>query len=391
MQIKRVFLVVLDSFGIGEAPDASDFGDESANTLASIAVSRQFDCPNLTELGLFNLDGVECRVPSAAPIGSYARLRELSRGKDTIIGHWELAGLVSSQPMPTFPEGFPESFILEFEQATGRKCICNRPYSGTQVIADYGMEHLKTGALIVYTSADSVFQIAANESVVPIEELYRVCRIAREMLTGGLAVGRVIARPFEGDSPENFKRTARRHDFALSPFAPTMLDVLKEAGKDVIAVGKINDIFNGQGITETYHTVGNEDGMQRMSRIAKQDFNGLCFVNLVDFDMLYGHRRDVDGYAAAAADFDQFLSRFMPVMREDDLLMVTADHGCDPAFQKTTDHTREYVPLLLYGRSIHGGENLGTRDGFTCVSKLVCDALGVKAPFQGDNLWSLIK
>lgn len=374
--MNRVFLVVLDSFGIGNAPDAAQFGDEGTNTLRSIAGSREFSCPNLRSLGLFNIDGVDCGDPHEAPAGSYGRLRERSMGKDTIIGHWELAGLVSKKPMPTFPEGFPDAFVKAFEDRIGRRCICNRPYSGTQVLTDYGIEHLDTGALILYTSADSVCQIAASEAVVPLRQLYEYCEIAREMLTGDLAVGRVIARPFVGASPEEFRRTSNRHDFALSPFADTMLDVLKANGKDVIGVGKIHDIFNGRGITETYRTTGNADGMGRMLKLIDKDFSGLCFVNLVDFDMLYGHRRDVDGYARAIAEFDRFLPGFMDRMREDDLLVISADHGCDPAYDKTTDHTRECVPLLLYNKQLKG-KNMGTLDGFTCVADIVCRELGV--------------
>jgi phosphopentomutase len=394
MAIKRVFLIIMDSFGIGAEPDAADFGDEGTNTIASCASSAKFSCPNLARLGLFHIDGVDCGSPAyhtLEPAGSYARLRERSAGKDTIIGHWELAGLISEKPMPTFPDGFPQAFLERFEQAVGRKCIVNRPYSGTKVIRDYGMEHLQAGALIVYTSADSVFQIAANEAVVPLEELYRDCEIARRMLTGDLAVGRVIARPFTGNSPDTFKRTSERHDYALSPFAPTMLDILKAAGKDVIGVGKIGDIFNMQGLTESTHTTGNADGCRLTKSIQERtDWSGLCFVNLVDFDMLYGHRRDIDGYAQAVADFDSWLTGFLADMREDDLLLISADHGCDPAFQKTTDHTREYVPLLLYGKQVKSID-LGTRNGFVHAAGTVCSALGIDSAFREDSLWEEIR
>lgn len=379
--MNRVFLVVLDSFGIGDAPDAAQFGDAGTNTLKSIAGSRELSCPVLRRLGLFNIDGVDCGEPYDAPAGHYGRLREQSMGKDTIIGHWELAGLVSRKPMPTFPEGFPDSFVRAFEERVSRRCICNRPYSGTQVLTDYGQEHLNTGALILYTSADSVCQIAANEAVVPVRQLYEYCETAREMLTGDLAVGRVIARPFVGASPKEFTRTSNRHDFALSPFGDTMLDLLKNSAKDVIGVGKIYDIFNGRGITETYRTTGNADGMERMKELAAKDFSGLCFVNLVDFDMLYGHRRDVDGYARAITAFDQFLPDFMERMKDDDLLVITADHGCDPAYEKTTDHTRECVPLLLYNKKLKG-KNLGTIDGFTFVADTVCRALEIESAFS---------
>ncbi len=372
--MKRVFLIVLDSFGIGEAPDADKFGDVGANTLRTISGSPKFNCPNMTKLGLFNVEGTDYKEGVENPIGMYGKMQEESMGKDTIIGHWELAGLVSHKPMPTFPQGFPDSFVKEFEKKTGRKCLCNKPYSGTEVIKDYGEEHMKTGALILYTSADSVCQIAANESVVPVEELYEYCRMAREMLTGDMAVGRVIARPFEGTNKDDFKRTTRRHDFALSPFADTMLDKITNSGKEVISIGKIVDIFNNRGITKFYRTTGNQDGMEKIAQVAKEDFNGLCFLNLVDFDMLYGHRRNIEGYAKAATEFDKFLGGFMEQLKDEDLLIITADHGCDPAFTKTTDHTREYVPLLIYNKNITP-KNLGIIKGFSYVSKVVCESL----------------
>lgn len=372
--MKRVFLIVLDSFGIGEAPDADKFGDVGANTLRTISGSPKFNCPNMTKLGLFNVEGTDYKEGVENPIGMYGKMQEESMGKDTIIGHWELAGLVSHKPMPTFPQGFPDSFVKEFEKKTGRKCLCNKPYSGTEVIKDYGEEHMKTGALILYTSADSVCQIAANESIVPVEELYEYCRMAREMLIGDMAVGRVIARPFEGTNKDDFKRTTRRHDFALSPFADTMLDKITNSGKEVISIGKIVDIFNNRGITKFYRTTGNQEGMGKIAQVAKEDFNGLCFLNLVDFDMLYGHRRNIEGYANAATEFDRFLGGFMEQLRDEDLLIITADHGCDPAFTKTTDHTREYVPLLIYNKNITP-KNLGIIKGFSYVSKVVCESL----------------
>ena len=384
--MKRIFLIVLDSFGIGAAPDAADFGDENTNTLRSVVKSDKFFCPNLQKLGLFNIEGVTCAAPVERPAGNYGRLREKSRGKDTIIGHWELAGIISKKAMPVFPDGFPAGFVEEFEKRTGRKCICNKPYSGTEVIKKYGEEHLKTGDLILYTSADSVCQIAANEAVIPVEQLYSYCETARELLAGDLAVGRVIARPFTGTSADNFTRTPNRHDFALSPPSPTMLDILESRGKDVISIGKIHDIFNGKGITESYKTTGNADGMEKISKISERDFSGLCFLNLVDFDMLYGHRRDVDGYAQALTDFDRFLTDFIQDMKADDLLMITADHGCDPAYMKTTDHTREEVPVLMYSKSVRGGVNYGIRDGFTCVANTVCRQLGLESDFYGGAL-----
>lgn len=374
--MKRVFLIVLDSFGIGEAPDADKFGDVGANTLRTISGSPKFNCPNMTKLGLFNVEGTDYKEGVENPIGMYGKMQEESMGKDTIIGHWELAGLVSHKPMPTFPQGFPDSFVKEFEKKTGRKCLCNKPYSGTEVIKDYGEEHMKTGALIMYTSADSVCQIAANESIVPVEELYEYCRMAREMLTGDMAVGRVIARPFEGTKKDDFKRTTRRHDFALSPFADTMLDKITNSGKEVISIGKIVDIFNNRGITKFYRTTGNQEGMEKIAQVAKEDFNGLCFLNLVDFDMLYGHRRNIEGYANAATEFDRFLGGFMEQLRDEDLLIITADHGCDPAFTMTTDHTREYVPLLIYNKNIKP-KNLGIIKGFSYVSKVVCESLNI--------------
>lgn len=374
--MKRVFLIVLDSFGIGEAPDADKFGDVGANTLRTISGSPKFNCPNMTKLGLFNVEGTDYKEGVENPIGMYGKMQEESMGKDTIIGHWELAGLVSHKPMPTFPQGFPDSFVKEFEKKTGRKCLCNKPYSGTEVIKDYGEEHMKTGALILYTSADSVCQIAANGSIVPVEELYEYCRMAREMLTGDMAVGRVIARPFDGTNKDDFKRTTRRHDFALSPFADTMLDKITNSGKEVISIGKIVDIFNNRGITKFYRTTGNQEGMEKIAQVAKEDFNGLCFLNLVDFDMLYGHRRNIEGYANAATEFDRFLGGFMEQLRDEDLLIITADHGCDPAFTMTTDHTREYVPLLIYNKNIKP-KNLGIIKGFSYVSKVVCESLNI--------------
>ncbi len=388
---KRVFLFVLDSFGIGAAPDADEFGDAGSNTLRSVASSALFDTPNLRRLGLFNIDGVDAGEKETAPEGSFARLREISRGKDTTIGHWEIGGLVSEKPMPTFPGGFPAEFIKKFEKATGRRCICNQPYSGTQALVDFGMEHMETGALIVYTSADSVFQIAANESVVPVETLYEYCRTAREMLTGELGVGRVIARPFIGDRPENFKRTANRHDFSLTPPGDTMLTVLEKKGLSVISVGKIYDIFNGAGLTESNRTVNNENGMEVAYEMLSREFHGLCFINLVEFDMTYGHRRDIPGYARALTEFDRFLDRFIPAMGPEDLLMITADHGCDPGYLATTDHTREYVPWLVYGNPVGGGVDLGTIDSFTVIASTVCDYLGVKTEFYASSVFPRIQ
>lgn len=374
---KRVFLIVLDSVGIGEEPDAADYGDVGSNTLRTCWRSGNLHVPNLQKLGLFNIEGVGCGEAVSAPIGSFARMQESSAGKDTTIGHWEIAGLISKKPMPTYPDGFPPEIISEFERRTGRRVLCNKPYSGTDVIRDYGEEHLRTGALIVYTSADSVFQIAANEALVPVEKLYEICAEARELLTGKYGVGRVIARPFVGDCAANFTRTPRRHDYSLVPPHDTMLDAILAAGKQTIGVGKIHDIFAGKGVGETIRTSGNTEGLRVTLELADRDFEGLAFVNLVDFDMLYGHRRDIAGYAAAAAEFNDWLPTFMDKMRPGDVLMVTADHGCDPSYTKTTDHTREHVPFLVYGDEIRPGVNLHTRYSFATIADTVCKALGV--------------
>ena len=372
--VKRIFLIVLDSVGIGEAPDAADFGDCGSDTLAAAARSPLFQMENLRRLGLFNIDGVSCRPAVSSPAGSFARLTELSKGKDTTIGHWELAGVVSPRPLPTYPHGFPPEVIEAFERETGRRVLCNRPYSGTEVIRDYGREHLRTGALIIYTSADSVFQIAAHEAVVPPGQLYDYCRRARALLRGEHGVGRVIARPFEGEWP--FVRTPRRHDFSLEPPSETMLDRIKAAGLDVIAVGKIHDIFAGRGDTEHIFTSGNTDGIARAIALAKRPFHGLCFVNLVDFDMLYGHRNDPDGYARALTEFDRALPKLLAGLGEGDVLMITADHGCDPA-TPSTDHSREYTPWLIAGPAVRPGVNLGTLPTFADISATVLDAFGL--------------
>ena len=366
--MKRVFLTVLDSLGIGAAPDAEAFGDKGANTLYSVYRTGELKIPNLESLGLGNINGVDYLNKAKRPTAAYGRLREISAGKDTTIGHWEIAGIHSNTPLPTYPCGFPKEIIEKFESRCGRKTLCNKPYSGTEVIRDFGDEHIKTGDLIVYTSADSVFQISAHEDVVPIDELYEYCKAAREILVGEHAVGRVIARPFitEGGS---FVRTANRRDFSVEAPKKTMLDAIAASGLDVIAVGKISDIFAGRGITEEIHTSGNTDGLKVTEELIKRDFRGLAFINLVDFDSKYGHRQDAVGYARALREFDDRL-------QEEDLLIITADHGCDPS-DDSTDHTREYVPLLVYGKGIKA-EDLGTKNSFTTVSKLVCDLLGVE-------------
>ena len=380
----RVFLFVLDSCGCGEAPDAEAFGDRGAHTLQTIAGSPYFSCENAARLGLGAVPGLSALGEAAHEAGCAGRMRELSAGKDTTIGHWELAGLVSGTPLPTYPNGFPPEVLDAFSAAVGRGVLCNLPYSGTAVIADYGEEHLKTGKLIVYTSADSVFQIAAHEDLVPPETLYGYCRAARAILKGAHGVGRVIARPFAGTAPA-FYRTDRRRDFSLEPPAPTLLDAVKNAGQTVYAIGKISDIFAGQGVTKAVLTHGNDEGMEAALAAQKEDFAGLCFINLVDFDMRYGHRRDVDGYAKAFAAFDAFLPGFLAGMRADDLLIVTADHGCDPAFTKTTDHTREYVPLLVYARGL-APRRLGTLRGFCHVAATAAAHLGVAFACPGENV-----
>ena len=375
--MKRVFLTVLDSCGAGEAPDAADFGDRDCNTIKRISTSPFFRDENMRRLGLSCIDGLDFLGKNPSPEASVARMREKSRGKDTTVGHWEIAGLISPSPLPTFPNGFPKESLDEFSKATGREVLCNKPYSGTEVIKDYGEEHLKTGNLIVYTSADSVFQIAAHESIVPTEQLYEYCRIARRILTGKNAVGRVIARPFTGEYP--FTRTANRHDFSLEPPADTLLDALKKNGKTVYAIGKIYDIFAGRGITEHTFTHSNTEGMQKTFEALDKDFDGLCFTNLVDFDMLYGHRQDIDGYARAFAEFDAWLPSFTEKMRPDDVLMITADHGCDPG-DESTDHSREYTPFIMYSKSIPP-VNYGTRSTFADIAATVAKLLDT--PFDG--------
>lgn len=379
---RRLFLIVLDSVGIGEAPDAAQFGDEGSNTVRA-AVEAGADLPNLRRLGLFNIDGMDWTEPEAAPIGAFGRMREASMGKDTTIGHWEIAGVVSPKPLPTFPDGFPPGIIRNFEKLTGRKVICNKPYSGTQLLLDYGREHVETGALMVYTSADSVFQVAAHEDIVPIEELYHDCELAREMLTGDYAVGRVIARPFVGEYP-NYTRTARRHDYSLQPPRATMLNNLEDAGYECIGVGKISDIFAGSGITQQIRTQNNTDGIAKTLDLMENDFEGICFVNLVDFDMVYGHRNDAPGYARALMEFDQALPKFMEQMGEDDLLIITADHGCDPS-TPSTDHSREYTPMLAWSKKIRPGANLGTRTTFADIGATVLEYFGLENRTDGQS------
>ena len=382
--MKRVFLIVLDSFGIGAMPDSEKFGDVGVNTLRSCASTGKLHIPNMIAAGLGNVDGVDCLPKTDAPTGAYARLTEASMGKDTTIGHWEIAGIVSPDPLPTYPQGFPKEVLEEFERLTGRGCLCNLPYSGTDVIRDYGAQQQKTGKWIVYTSADSVFQVAANENWIPLEELYDACHKARKLLQGKHGVGRVIARPFVGTPEEGFTRTSNRHDYSLEPPARTMLDAVKDAGLSSIGVGKINDIFAGIGTTEFVYNKSNADGMAHTDHYAAQDFTGLCFVNLVDFDMVYGHRRNPEGYAEALSAFDAWLGNFLPNLGQEDVVLITADHGCDPCYQATTDHTREYVPLLVLGKAVKPG-SLGTRSTFADIAATVTELLGVSYETPGTS------
>ncbi len=386
--MKRIFLTVLDSFGIGYLSDADKFGDQGANTLKSVTKSNKLHIPNLIKCGLGNIDGVDCIENCDTPLGLYGKLREKSLGKDTTVGHWEIAGVVSQRPLPTYPYGFPDEVIKEFTALTGYGVLCNKPYSGTQVIADYGREHIETGKLIVYTSSDSVFQIAAHEDVVPLNKLYSVCEIARKMLKGKHGVGRVIARPFTGVYP-NFKRTANRRDFSLEPTDKTVLDALREKSYDVISIGKIYDIFAHKGISEYYLTHSNNEGIEKMLEIMDKDFCGLCFTNLVDFDMLYGHRNDINGYAMALNEFDKALPDIISKIRNDDIFIITADHGCDPG-DISTDHTREYVPLIVIGNNIKA-QNLGEIEYFSSIAKTISDVFSLDYECKGSSFANLLK
>lgn len=388
--MKRIFLIVLDSFGIGETEDAASYGDVNVNTLRSVSSSPYFHVPNMRELGLFDIEGVTVENPAwnhkaGNHKAAVARMAEASKGKDTTIGHWEIAGVCSARPLPVYPDGFPKEVLDAFAAKTGRGVLCNRPYSGTEVIQKYGDEHMRTGDLIVYTSADSVFQIAAHEEIVPHDQLYEYCRMAREILQGEHGVGRVIARPFVGPMGGPYTRTSRRHDFSVEPPSATMMDQLKQEGKSVVAVGKIQDIFAGKGITEAVYTSGNDEGIRRTLEYMDREFEGLCFVNLVDFDMIYGHRRDIDGYAKALSAFDESLPEILGKMREEDILMITADHGCDPAYTATTDHTREYTPFIMYGQTVHP-RNIGTRKTFADIGATVLQYFGITPCFEGQGM-----
>ena len=352
--------------------------------MKTVSESPFFSMENMRKLGYFNVDGVDIGKREVRPKGAFARLAEKSKGKDTTIGHWEIAGLISEAPLPTYPNGFPAEIIDAFSAACGRGVLCDRPYSGTEVLKDYGKEHMETGKLIVYTSADSVFQIAAHEDIVPVEQLYDYCRIARKLLVGKHGVGRVIARPFVGE-PGNFTRTVRRHDFSLEPPKTTMLDILKEEGFDVLSVGKIIDIFAERGITDYVRTEGNADGIDKTIQWMRRDFRGLLFVNLVDFDMLYGHRNDVDGYAKALTYFDRRLPEILAQLGSEDVLMITADHGCDPG-TPSTDHSREYVPLVICGDSVAKGRNFGTVSGMNSIAATILSYFDTKKRLEGEVL-----
>ena len=382
--IKKVILIVMDSVGIGELPDAGLYGDEGSNTLGNIASSvKDFRLENLEALGLGNIDGAAGLKKVEAATGSYGKAGELSPGKDTTTGHWEIAGITLEQAFPTFPEGFPQELVAAFEQAAGVKTLGNEVASGTEIIARLGDKHVETGYPIIYTSADSVFQIAAHEEVIPLPRLYEICEAARKLLTGKYAVGRVIARPFIGTSG-SYKRTSNRRDFSLKPIKKTMLEVVKENGLNVMAVGKIEDIFAGEGITEAVHTKNNMEGIDNTLEYMAHGKSGLIFANLVDFDMLYGHRNDVSGYAQALMEFDSRLPEIIAAMKAEDVLIITADHGCDPT-TSSTDHSREYIPVLVYGEQIKAGVNIGTRVGFCDIGATVLDFLGLPIAIEGKS------
>ena len=388
MNIERVFLIVLDSVGVGELPDCDEYGDRGSHTFKACYDSGKLNVPTLKKLGFFNIDGINCGEGTKTPKACYAKMIEKSKGKDTTIGHWEIAGIILPKPLPTYPNGFPQELIEKFEKATGRKVLCNKPYSGTKVLEDYGQEHIKTGGLIVYTSADSVWQIASHEDYVAVDELYNYCECARKLLTGEHNVGRVIARPFIGEYP-NFTRTSNRHDYSVNPPSETFLDCLKRENLDTIGVGKINDIYNGVGISEFKRTKNNSDGMSVAMDYAKRDFKGVCFVNLVDFDMCYGHRNDVEGYTNALNSFDEELKEFIEILGEKDVVIITADHGCDPS-TSSTDHSREYTPMLIFGEQIKNGVNLGIRNSFSDIGKSICDIFNINSNIQGTSFAKLV-
>lgn len=388
--INRAVLIVLDSVGVGELPDAADYGDVGSNTVKNIYKNvENFSLPNLEKLGLLNIDGFEDIKKSNTFTGSIAKCNEQSKGKDTTTGHWEISGLILDKPFPTYPNGFPEDLMKEFERKTGRKTIGNYPASGTEIIKELGKTHVETGDLIVYTSADSVFQIAAHEGVVPLHELYKICETAREMLQGEHGVGRVIARPFIG-THGNFTRTENRKDFSLVPPKDTLLDYVKNNNMEVYAIGKIEDIFVNRGITRSNHTHSNAEGIEATINAINEDFKGLIFTNLVDFDMVYGHRNNVQGYADALKYFDDNLPSIIDSLKDDDVLIITADHGCDPTTE-STDHSREYIPLIFYGKSIKDNINLGILDTYATIGKTILHMLGIENNLEGSSVLGNIK
>lgn len=384
---KRVMLIVLDSVGIGELPDAKEYGDVGSNTLRANYNTGKLIVPNLEKMGIFNIEGIDYAPKCSNPTASFARMAEASKGKDTTIGHWEISGLVSKNPLPTYPNGFPKELLDKFSEKTGRKVLCNLPYSGTKVLEDYAKEHMETGALIVYTSADSVFQVAAHEEIVPLEDLYTYCKLARELLVGEHALGRVIARPFVGNVEEGFTRTSNRKDFSLEPQGKTICDIIEANNIPTVGVGKIYDIFAGKGIAKSVKSKSNFDGMQKTIDMVKEGQDGFIFVNLVDFDMKFGHRNDVEGYAAALNEFDTQLGELIALLNEDDILMITADHGCDPTTEGS-DHSREYVPMLIFGNSIKSGVDLGTRASFSDIAATLSDIFNVEKPAFGESFLS---
>ncbi|MDM5232401.1 phosphopentomutase [Lysinibacillus pakistanensis] len=387
----KIHVVVLDSVGIGEAPDAANFGDVGAHTLGHIAEKMNgLTMPHMEALGLANIEPLQGMQAAVEPKAYYGKMQEASVGKDTMTGHWEIMGLNIDKPFKVYPEGFPAELIAELEKRTGRKVLCNKPASGTQVIEDFGKEHMETGAIIVYTSADPVLQIAAHEEIIPVEELYKICEIARELtLQPEYLVGRVIARPFIG-TPGNFTRTSNRHDYALKPFGRTTMNVLKDAGFDVIAIGKISDIFNGEGVTDAVRTKNNMDGMDKFAEVVRRNFHGISFLNLVDFDANFGHRRDPLGYGNALQEFDARLPEITEAMTEDDLLIITADHGNDPTFHGT-DHTREFVPLIIYSPRFNGGHELALRETFADIAATIAENFNVEAPAFGKSFLNELK
>ncbi|WP_270941917.1 phosphopentomutase [Romboutsia lituseburensis] len=383
--MKRVIWIVIDSVGIGALPDSEKFGDTNVNTLGNIVKTYpDIKIPNLINLGIGNIEGADFIQGTKAPIGAFGKCGELSQGKDTTTGHWEMTGVLVETPFKTFENGFPKEIIDEFESKTGRKVVANKPASGTAILDEYGEHQMKTGDVIVYTSADSVFQIAAHEEIIPLEELYKMCEIAREIMMGDNAVARIIARPYIGDKKGCFTRTSNRRDYSLDPFEPTVLDNIKESDLDVIGVGKIEDIFNGQGITEAIHTHDNMDGVDQTINYMKKDNKGLIFTNLVDFDSKYGHRRDTLGYKKALEEFDLRIPEIIDSMKDEDILIINADHGNDPTY-KGTDHTREYIPVIVYGKDVKEGLNLGIRDSFADIGATVADILNVKMPKHGKS------